>query len=38
MHFIDIKPNDNNKETYKTNTLLNPIVQFKAPHAKREIP
>jgi len=38
MHFIDIKPHDNNKEIYKINTLLNMIVQFEAPHAKREIP
>jgi hypothetical protein len=27
MHFIDIKPYDNNKEIYKINTLLNTIVQ-----------
>ena len=38
MHFIDIKPHDNNKEIYKINTLLNTIVQFEAPYAKREIP
>jgi PAX-interacting protein 1 len=38
MHFIDIKPRDNNKEIYKINTLLNTIVQFEAAHAKREIP
>jgi hypothetical protein len=36
MHFIDIKPHDNNKEIYKINTLLNTIVQFEAPYAKRE--
>ena len=36
MHFMDIKPHDNNKEIYKINTLLNTIVQFEAPHAKRE--
>jgi hypothetical protein len=38
MHFIDIKPNGNNKEIYKINTLLNTIIQFEAPHANREIP
>jgi hypothetical protein len=38
MLFIDIKPNDNNKETYKINTLLNTIVQFGAPHDKRKFP
>jgi hypothetical protein len=38
MHFIDIKLRDNNKEIYKLNTLLNTIVQYEAPHAKREIP
>jgi hypothetical protein len=37
MQFIDIKHNDN-KEIYKINTLLNTIVQFEAPHPKREIP
>ena len=37
MHFIDIKPHDNNKEIYKINTLLNTIVQYEAPHAKRQI-
>jgi hypothetical protein len=38
IHFIDIKPSGNNKEIYNINTLLNTIVQFEAPHAKREIP
>jgi len=38
MHFIDIKPHNNNKEIYKINTLLNTIVQFEVAHAKREIP
>ena len=38
MHFIDIKPHDNNKEIYKINTLLNTIEQFEPPHAKREFP
>jgi hypothetical protein len=38
MHFIDIKPHDNNKEIYKINKLLNTIEQFETPHAKREIP
>jgi hypothetical protein len=38
MHFIDIKHNDNGKEIYKINTLLNTIVQFEAPYPKREIP
>jgi hypothetical protein len=38
MHFVDIKAHNNNKEMYKINTLLNTIVQFEAPHAKREIP
>jgi hypothetical protein len=38
MHFIDIKPHDNNKEIYKINKLLNTTVQFEAPHAKREFP
>jgi len=38
MHFIDIKPRDNNKEIYKINPILNTIVQFEAPHAKREFP
>jgi hypothetical protein len=38
MHFIDIKAHNNNKEINKINTLLNTIVQFEAPHAKREIP
>ena len=36
MHFIDIKPHDNNKEIYKINPILNTIVQFEAPHTKRE--
>jgi hypothetical protein len=35
MHFIDIKPNGNNKEIYKINTLSNTVVQFEAPHAER---
>jgi hypothetical protein len=38
MHFIDIKPHDNNKEIYKINKLLNTIKQFETPHAKRKIP
>jgi hypothetical protein len=37
MYFIDIKPHNNNREIYKINTLLNTIVQFEVPHAKREI-
>jgi PAX-interacting protein 1 len=38
MHFIDIKPRNNNKEIYKIIILLNTILKFEAPHAKREIP
>jgi hypothetical protein len=38
MHFIGIKLHDNNKEIYIINTLLNTMLQFEAPHAKREIP
>jgi hypothetical protein len=38
IHFVDIKPCSNNKEIYNITTLLNTIVQFEAPHAKREIP
>ena len=38
IHFIDIKPSGNNKEIYNITTLLNTIVQFEPPHAKREIP
>ena len=38
MHFLDIKTHDNNKDIYKILTLLNTIVQFEAPQAKREIP
>ena len=38
MHFIDLKPNKNNKDIYRINTLLNSIVNFEAPHLKREIP
>jgi hypothetical protein len=38
MHFIDFKTNGNKKEIYKINTLLNTVVQFEAPHVKREIP
>jgi len=38
MHFIDLKPNKNNKDIYSINTLLNSIVKFEAPHLKREIP
>jgi hypothetical protein len=38
IHFVDIKPSDNNKEIYNITTLLNTIVQFEAPHAKREVP
>ena len=38
MHFIGIKPHDNNKEIYEINTLLNTIGQFEAPHTHREIP
>jgi cell division protein FtsN len=38
MHFIDLKPNINNNEIYRINTLLNSIVKFEAPHSKREIP
>jgi hypothetical protein len=38
IQLIDIKPNGNNKEIYKVNTLLKTIVQFEAPHTKREIP
>jgi hypothetical protein len=38
MQYIDIKPNDNNKDIYKISTVLNTIVQFEAPHTKREIP
>ena len=38
IHFIGIKPASNNKEIYNITTLLNTIVQFEAPHAKREIP
>jgi len=37
MHFIGINPYDN-KEIYKINIILNTIVQYEAPHAKREIP
>jgi len=37
IHFVDNKPFGNNKDIYNITTLLNPIVQFKAPHAKREI-
>jgi hypothetical protein len=37
MHFIDIKPHDNNNKIYKINALLNTTVQYEAPHAKREI-
>jgi hypothetical protein len=38
IHLIDIKPNTNNKEIYRINTLVNTIVKFEAPHIKREIP
>jgi len=38
IHFVVIKPSGNNKEICNITTLLNTIVQFEAPHAKREIP
>ena len=38
IHFIDLKPSGNNKDIYNITTLMRTIVQFEAPHNKREIP
>ena len=38
MFFVDLKPQDNNKDIYNIKLLLNTCVQFEAPHARREIP
>lgn len=38
LFFIELETNENNKDIYKINKLLNSIVSFEAPHKKREIP
>ena len=38
MFFVDLKPQDKNKDIYNIKLLLNTCVQFEAPHARREIP
>ena len=38
LFFIELETNDNNKDIYKIDKLLNSIVCFEAPHKKREIP
>lgn len=38
MFFVDLKQNNNNKEIYKINHLLNTVVSFEAPRSSREIP
>lgn len=37
IHFLDLKPNENNSEIYKIDLLLHTKVQFEAPHPRREI-
>lgn len=38
IFYIDLKPQSNNKNVYNVKSILNCIVTFEAPRAKREIP
>jgi hypothetical protein len=38
MFFVDLKPQDNNKDIYSIKLLLNICARFEAPPARREIP
>ena len=38
LFFIELVANDNNKDIFKINKLINTIVSFEAPHKIREIP
>lgn len=38
LWFLDLKPNENNKEIYNLTKLENSIVKFEPPHSKRIIP
>lgn len=38
MFFVDLEPNQNNKDIYKIEYLLHQKIKFEAPHIKREIP
>lgn len=38
MFYVELKQKENNKEVYKIDKIMNSIIQFEAPHTKREIP
>lgn len=38
LFYVELKPDANNKKIYEINSLLDCIVQFEAPHQKRDIP
>ena len=38
LFFVEIQPNDNNKEIYNIDRLLNTIVKFEPPYKKRDVP
>ena len=38
LFFIELEPNENNKDIYKINKLLNTIITFEPPKTKRDIP
>lgn len=38
MFFVDLQPNDNNKEIYNVRKLMNLVVRFEAPYTRQEIP
>ena len=37
LFYIDLEPQTNNKDIFNVRTLINTIVKFEPPHAKREI-
>lgn len=38
LFFVELKPNENNKDVYEIDLILNHRVKFEPPHKKREIP
>lgn len=38
LFFIELEPNDNNKEIFQINRLLNIVISVESPRTKREIP
>jgi hypothetical protein len=38
LHFIDRKPQSNNKDIYNITTILHTIIKIESPHVKRTIP